>query len=48
MQVVDTGREARFDEENPGYLASGATTFADERFSLEIVGPQPGVRASRC
>src|SRR5262245_33793843 len=25
MQVVDAGRRARFDKENPGYLASGAT-----------------------
>ena len=25
MQVVDTGRKAQFDKENPGYLASGAT-----------------------
>ena len=22
MQIVDTGRKARFDKENPGYLAS--------------------------
>jgi hypothetical protein len=22
MQIVDTGRKARFDKENPGYLAA--------------------------
>ena len=30
MQVVDTGRKARFDKENPGYLASGATRWRDD------------------
>src|SRR5262245_53454726 len=42
MQVVDTGREARFDKENAGYLASRAThdgrdDASDNGRSREIV-----------
>jgi len=38
MQVVDTGRKARFDKENPGYFASGATHDGREDASKSLNG----------
>lgn len=38
MQVVDTGRKARFDKENPSYWASGATHDGRDDASKSLNG----------